>query len=103
MDGGGFHTSVLDHQSKAGTMRQPAAALGEQGPQGQQGQQETEQETEQEQEQRAKSSQRRSSTSRVYEARLHGVPGLSTLTSDHSPPLPTTTPQAAAIPPSRHY
>jgi hypothetical protein len=27
---------VLDHQSKAGTMRQPAAALGEQGQQGQQ-------------------------------------------------------------------
>ena len=31
MDGSGSHTSVLDHQSKAGTMRQPAAALGEQG------------------------------------------------------------------------
>jgi hypothetical protein len=26
-----FTPSVLDHQSKAGTMRQPAAALGEQG------------------------------------------------------------------------
>jgi hypothetical protein len=95
---------VLDHQSKAGTMRQPAAALGEQGQQGQQGQQLSKRvETE-----RAKSSQRRS---RVYEARLHGVPGIPVRycmnwsrrpTLHHSPPLPTT-PQAAASPSSRHY
>jgi hypothetical protein len=76
-DGGGaaFTRLCLITRAKAGTMRQPAAALGEQG---QQGQQES-------RDRRAKSSQRRS---RVYEARLHGVPGLSTLTTPHHSPGP---------------
>jgi len=97
MDGSGSHTSVLDHQSKAGTMRQPAAALGEQGQQGQQESRDRESKEQPTQEQSLRSTAARSTrnTSTVlYEHELVPV--------SHSTPLPTT-PQAAASPSSRHY
>jgi hypothetical protein len=74
---------VLDHQSKAGTMRQPAAALGEQGQQGQQESRDRESKEQPTQEQSLRSTAARSTrnTSTVlYEL----VP------ASHSAPLPTT-------------
>ena len=95
MDGSGSHTSVLDHQSKAGTTRQPAAALGEQGQQGQQGQQESRDRESKEQptqEQSLRSTAARSTRNTSTVQYCMNMNWSQCPTLHHSPPLPRPPP-----------